>query len=66
MEDNKITPETILDNYSDLNKTNIIEAMKEFAGIKVIEALEIILKDLPANQTEKAMMNIDFVLEEIL
>lgn len=62
----KITPKTILDNYSDLNKTDIIEAMKEFAGIKVIEALEIIFKDFPANQSEKVMMNIDSVLEEIL
>lgn len=61
MKENKITPEIIL-----ANQPNIPEAMKEFAGIKIIEALEIITKDFPKDQREEIMSNIDIIMHNIL
>ena len=65
MKNTTITPETILDNYSDMNRKNILEAMKEFAGIKIIEAIQVISEDYP-NQSKEMIEKVDCILEKIL
>ncbi|HTH81697.1 MAG TPA: hypothetical protein VL490_02105 [Mucilaginibacter sp.] len=52
-------------------KTNVItnslrEAMLEFTGVKIIEALEIILDDLPGQQKKRLMVKVDDVIELVL
>jgi Mg/Co/Ni transporter MgtE len=66
MRENKITPEIILAMKPNLDKKNVIEAMNEHTGIKIIEAVNMLVKDLPEEQKNKLLSNIDKVIDRVL
>ncbi|MDB5117599.1 MAG: hypothetical protein JWQ79_3091 [Mucilaginibacter sp.] len=66
MRENKITPEIILAMKPNLDKKNVIEAMKELTGIKIIEAVDLLTKDLPKDQKDLLMSKIDSVIDKVL
>ncbi|MDB5030424.1 hypothetical protein [Mucilaginibacter sp.] len=62
----KVKPDMPLSTRTNLTANNIKEAMAEFTGVKIIEALEIILKDLPPQQKAQLMANVDEVIDLVL
>ncbi|EHQ25844.1 hypothetical protein Mucpa_1689 [Mucilaginibacter paludis DSM 18603] len=56
----KITPQTILASQPDIHL-----AMKEFAGIKIIEAMEVLIKNLPQDRKDQLMLKIDDIIDEV-
>ncbi|MDB4925708.1 hypothetical protein [Mucilaginibacter sp.] len=62
----KAKPDMLLSTRTNLTANNMREAMAEFTGVKIIEALEIILKDLPPQQKAQLMANVDEVIDLVL
>jgi hypothetical protein len=62
----KLKPDMALPIKTDAAADSIREAMLEFTGVKIIEALEIILDDLPEQQKSRLMAKVDDVIELIL
>jgi hypothetical protein len=61
-----ITSETILSTKSNLEKETMMEAMKEFTGVKIIEAVDLLLKDFSQEQKDQLMSRIDIVIDRVL
>ncbi|MDB5117129.1 MAG: hypothetical protein JWQ79_2621 [Mucilaginibacter sp.] len=62
----KLKPDMILTVKPGITPGDLKEAITEYTGIKIIEALELILKDLPAQQKNEIMAKVDGVLEMLL
>ena len=62
----KITASAILQTMPSLNKKDIEAAMNEFAGVKIIEALVIIVSDLPKPQQEEMLIKVDQIIASII
>lgn len=61
-----LQPEMILTFKPGFNCEKLKEAITEYTGVKIIEALELILKDLPTQQKNEIMAKVDDVLEIVL
>lgn len=62
----QITPETILATKPDLSEKSVKEAMIEFAGIKITEAVEILAKKLPHNERYAMLNRVDDAIHKVL
>jgi hypothetical protein len=62
----KLKPDMAQPVKTDVIADSLHEAMLEFTGTKIIEALEIILDDLPEQQKSRLMVKVDEVIELLL
>lgn len=56
----------MLEHFSDFNKEKVAVLMNEFAGIKIIEALEIVVCDLPKCEREEILERADQIIESLI
>ncbi len=59
-------PEFILSAFPDMDKRYLIDTVREFTGIKIIEAVDLLTKDFPKEQKDQLMSKIDWVIFTIL
>ena len=62
----KLKPDMILTINPGISAADLKEAITEYTGIKIIEALELILTDVPTQQRNEIMAKVDDVLEMLL
>ena len=61
-----MTPEFILSALPDMDKRYLIDTVREFTGIKIIEAVDLLTKDFPKEQKDQLMSQIDLVIDTVL
>jgi hypothetical protein len=59
-------PEFILSALPDMDKRYLIDTVREFTGIKIIEAVDLLTRDFPKEQKDALMSKIDSVIDSVL